>query len=161
VNDYESRSLQDRSFLWAISLSVLWHLFWFFSLSITMGDHKKPRVKSKLVSIGTVLDDSFFKTIVENRPQLSEAFYRAHSDLSPKLEPAPKMMEPYAAGDVVSVPFSRKFSDSLKEIIGGEKFSPDFDFLPSLSGAGRNILETDADSCENDKDPNCPEKGRG
>ena len=132
MRDYESWSFHDKSFLWALLFSLLWHAFWFFSLTITVSSHKKFKPRPKLVSIGAVLDDTIFKTLVENKPQLSQAFYRPLSDFSSKLEPQPKTMERYASGEVVSVPLSKKFSDSLKELIDGSKSSPEYEIVSDL-----------------------------
>ena len=158
MRDYESWSFQDRSFLWALLFSLLWHLFWFFSLTITVSAHKKIRPKTKLVSIGAVLDDSIFKTLVENRPQLSQAFYRPLPDFSSKLEPEVKTIERYSAGDVVSVPFGKKFSDSLKELIDGAKSFPEFEVVPQLRSDRLGFLGGKAvDPCLDKERANCPD----
>ena len=158
MKDYETWSFRDRSFLWALLLSLLWHSFWFFSLTIVVSADKKIRQKTKLVSIGSVLDDSIFKTIVENRPQLSQAFYRPLSDFSSQLETKPQTLERYSAGDVVSVPFSKKFSDSLKELIGGEKYSPQYEIAPQLADDSLDFLnKKDAAPCNDEDKSGCPE----
>ena len=158
MRDYESWSFRDKSFAWALLFSLLWHGFWFFSLTITVSSHKKTKPRPKLVSIGAVLDDSIFKMLVENRPQLSQAFYRPISDFSSKLEPQAKTMERYSSGDVVSVPFSKKFSESLKELIGGSKSSPEFEIVPQLKSDDLGFLAGQSkDRCKDKKEPDCLE----
>ena len=161
MKDYESWSFWDRSFLWALAVSLLWHLFWFFSITITVSSHQKIKPRPKLVSIGAVLDDTIFKTLVENRPQLSQAFYRPLSDFSPKLEPEVKTIERYSPGDVVSVPFRKKFSNSLRELISGTKSSPDYEILPRLKSDSLGLLaQKETEPCQDKKGLPCPEEER-
>ena len=161
MRDYESWSFWDKSFLWALAVSVLWHLFWFFSITITVSSHQKVKPRPKLVSIGAVLDDTIFKTLVENRPQLSQAFYRPLSDFSSKLEPEVKTIERFSPGDVVSVPFRKKFADSLRELIGGPKSSPEYEITPQLKADGLGLLTPEeVEPCEDKKDFPCPKEER-
>ena len=160
MRDHESWSFRDRSFLWALLFSLLWHVFWFFSLTITVSAHKKVKLKTKLVSIGSVLDDSIFKTIVENRPQLSQAFYRPLSDLSPQLEPQPQPIERYSSGDVVSVPFSKKFSESMKDLLGGAKSAPDYELTPQLKSDRLEFFGKGNDPCKDKEGEDCPDRRR-
>ncbi|HTL70009.1 MAG TPA: hypothetical protein VL404_01840, partial [Candidatus Eisenbacteria bacterium] len=65
MKGYETWHFRDRTFLGAVGLSLLWHFFWFFSITIVVSPPKpknKPMVK--IVSIGPVLDDSIFRTLV-------------------------------------------------------------------------------------------------
>ena len=136
----------DRPFFWAALFSLLWHFFWFFSVTITVGPSEwARRTKTRSVALGPVLDDEIFKTLVENRPQVSEAFYRHMSDFEPPMPSAPEApaIERHAPGDVVSVPFGKKFIARLKEFMDGDKPSPDFaagSFIAfeSLEGEVRN-----------------------
>ena len=129
--------LSDRPLLLGALLSLLWHFFWFFSVTITVGpsDLVRRRV-TRTVSLGAVLDDTIFKTLVENRPQVTEAFYRHMSDFVPvPSEPEIPKMERRSSGGVVSVPFGKKFIMTLKDFIDGDKPSPDFDLDAGLSGS--------------------------
>jgi TonB family protein len=122
-----------RPFLVAVLISLLWHFFWFFSISITVSPYKrvmKPR--PHIVALGPVLDDTLFRTLVENKPQLSETFYRRLTDFSPVLNEEVKTLERQSAGDVVSLPYGKKMWSSLKDLVSGEKPLPDFEFAPKV-----------------------------
>ena len=126
--EYRSWSFWDRSFIVAVGLSILWHFFWFFSIKIVVSTPKKPeRPRPYLVSLGPVMGDTIFKTLVETKPELSQSFYRRPSDLAAATELPAAPPERHAAGDVVSVPFGRKFLETIKGLVGGTKPVPDFD----------------------------------
>ncbi len=134
--DYRSWSFADRSFGFALSVSLLWHLFWFFSVTIVVTPHRKiPGPPPKIVSLGPVLDDAIFKTLVESRPEISKAFYRQPADFSSATQAPLQTVERYTPGDVVSVPMGKKFLSTLKEVVGGGKVSPDSG-IPVLEPAG-------------------------
>ena len=142
VRDYRSWSFTDRPFLFALLVSVLWHLFWFLSVTIVVAPPKKaPGVQTTIVSLGPVLSDAIFKTLVENRPEISRAFYRQPADFSSATEAPVATVERYEPGDVVSVPQGKKFMELMKDRVGGSKVSPDAG-LPTLveDGLG-DILE--------------------
>ncbi len=131
-------SLLDRPLLLGILISLFWHLFWFFSVTITVGPSARlaHRAKTRSVSLGAVLDDTIFKTLVENRPQVSMAFYRHMSDFTPApAEPEAHTIQRHSPGDVVSIPLGKKFTNVLKEIISGDKPSPDFDLGAGVGDA--------------------------
>ena len=131
MRDYPGWSFWNRSFAMALGVSLLWHFFWFFSVTITVNPLKRFNAKPhpKIVSLGPVLDDTIFRTLVENKPQLSETLYRRISDFSSPLDLQVKTMERYSPGEVVGLPFSKKFWSSLKELVGGAKASPDYEFV--------------------------------
>lgn len=139
--------LGDRPLLLGAVISLVWHLFWFFSVTITVGPSDSPRRRvSRTVSLGAVLDDTIFKTLIESRPQVTEAFYRQLSDFAPSpSEVEIPRLERSLSGDVVSVPFGKKFITTLKEFMDGDKPSPDFD----MSGASGAYFG-DAESLEGD-----------
>ena len=133
MREYQSWTFHDRSFLWALAVSILWHFFWFFSVAIVVSvPTKQQKARPKMVSLGAVLDDRIFKTLVENKPQLSQTFYRQLSDFSPALDLKVKTIERHLPGEVVSVPEGKKFFNSLKELIGGNKASPDYEFASKV-----------------------------
>ena len=126
ANDYRSWSFADRPFLFAVVVSLLWHLFWFFSLTIVVAPPRKsPRVQPTIVALGPVLSDAIFKTLVESRPEISKAFYRQPADFSSATEAPVETVPRYAPGDVVSVPQGKKFMGSMKASVSGTKSSPD------------------------------------
>jgi len=129
--------LNDRPLLLGALLSLLWHFFWFFSITITIGPSELARRRvTRTASLGAVLDDTIFRTLVESRPQVTEAFYRHMSDLAPAPpEPEIPLMDRHSSGDVVSVPFGKKFIMTLKEFIDGEKPSPDFGLGAGMGGS--------------------------
>jgi hypothetical protein len=132
VNDTHSWSFADRSFLYAVAVSVLWHLFWFFSVTIVVtSPGKRTLVQPEIVSLGPVLDDSIFRTLVENRPEISRAFYRPPADFSTATQAPVQTIERYSSGDVVSVPQGKKFVGLMKDLVGGSKASPEAG-LPTL-----------------------------
>ncbi len=121
AKDYRSWTFTDRSFLFAVAVSVLWHLFWFFSVTIvvTPPNAKKPS-PTKFVSIGPVLDDTIFETLVSSRPEYSKAFYRELSDFDAATElPAPAV-ERREIGDVTSLPVDVRSARSPRQL----SFSP-------------------------------------
>jgi len=126
ARDYRSWSFTDRSFLFAVSVSVLWHLFWFFSVSIvvTPANTKKPS-RTKFVSIGPVLDDAIFQTLIESRPEYSKAFYRELSDIDAATQlPAPAIGR-QESGEVTSLPLGANAVQSLHALMSGQKSSPE------------------------------------
>ena len=132
-------TFEDRPLLLGILVSFVWHFFWFFSVTITVGPDGRwsRRTESRSVSLGPVLDDTIFKTLIENRPQITETFYRHMSDFAPAPpEPEHPTLERTAPGGVVSVPFGKKFVTSLKEFMDGDKPFADFDLGPSASATG-------------------------
>ena len=132
ANDYRSWSFTDRPFLFAVVVSLLWHLFWFFSLTIVVAPPRKtPHVQPTIVALGPVLSDAIFKTLVESRPEISKAFYRQPADFSSATEAPMETVPRYSPGDVVSVPQGKKFAGSMKELISGVKVSPEAG-LPTL-----------------------------
>ena len=127
LREYRSWSFWDRTFLAGLALSLLWHFFWFFSIRIVVSPPKyKDKPRPHLVSLGPVMDDAIFKTLVETRPELTQSFYRRPSDFIAAAELPAEAVPYHVTGNVVSVPFGKKFMASLKEIVGGIKSSPDF-----------------------------------
>lgn len=151
MRDYYGWSFQDRSFAFALMLSLGWHFFWFFSITIIVNPKKnssKPR--PAIVSLGPVLDDSIFRTLVDTRPEATEAFYRRGSDFESPVDVEVKTMARQdLRGEVVSLPFGQKMKHSIMEIVGGAKiFShDDFEdelvkkFQPELSSLNEVILK--------------------
>ena len=123
----------DKSFAMALGLSLLWHAFWFFSLTISLNPNKKTaKLKPKIVSLGAVLDDKIFRTLVENRPEISRTFYRRLSDFSSPVELETKTAERYSQGSVVSLPFGRKSLSRVHGLIGGSKTAPEHEFISKI-----------------------------
>lgn len=135
ADDYRSWSFADRSFVFALLVSVLWHLFWFFTVTITVAVPKRPpKSQPVIVSLGPVLNDTIFRTLVESRPEISKAFYRPPADFSSAAEAPPQSAERYSPGDVVSVPLGKKFMSTMKERVAGDKAFPEAG-LPTLVSA--------------------------
>ena len=131
--DSRSWSFTDRSFVFAALVSVLWHLFWFFSVTIVVAPHRKKSLPPpKVVALGPVLADAIFKTLVDTRPEISKAFYRQPADFSTATEVPEQSVEHYAPGDVVSVSAGRKFASGLKNVVSGAKAEPEFAPPPEL-----------------------------
>ncbi len=126
--EYRSWSFTDRTFITAAAVSLLWHFFWFFSIKIIVSPPKKAeRPRPELVSLGAVIDDAMFKTLVESKPELSQSFYRRPSDLSAAAELPTETTGRQQTGDVVSVPLGRRFLQSLKDLVSGSKSTPNLD----------------------------------
>ncbi len=135
MRDDEGWSFRNRSFATALAISLLWHFFWFFAITITVTSPKRfgsGKIKPQIVSLGPVLDDKIFRTLVQNKPTFSETFYRRSSDFLSPLDLEVKTIERHSSGEVVSLPFRKKFWSSLKELVGGTKTSPDYAFVPRL-----------------------------
>ncbi len=98
-----------------------------------------------MVSLGPVLDDSFFKTLVQTRPQFSEAIYRRPVDFSATLDSKVQTFERQEAGEVVSMPFGKNFVEAMRGAVAGDKAAPEELFLFSRS-AYRIELEGEAAS---------------
>ncbi len=134
VRDYESWSFRDRSFGFALGLSLLWHFFWFFSIAIVVTPPKvSGTARPVIVSLGPVLDDSIFRILAQTKPQISETFYRRLSDFSAPMELEVKTAERYSSGDVVSVPFGKKVTSLLRSLVSGEKSVPHYEFSSHLN----------------------------
>ena len=126
TNDYRSWNFTDRSFLFAVLVSVLWHLLWFFAITIVVTPPKqRPHPQPKVVVLGPVLDDAIFRTLVEARPEISKAFYRPPADFNTATSVPAQTIERYAPGDVISVPSGKRFFEPLKDEIGGTKAAAD------------------------------------
>ncbi len=137
ARDYRSWSFADRSFFFAFAVSILWHLFWFFSVTIVVTPARgKPANQTKTVSLGPVLNDAIFRTLVESRPEASKAFYRQLSEFQSATEVPTQIIERHATvGDVASLPMGKDFAQSLRELIGGNKAMPEGTAdHPGLSG---------------------------
>ena len=121
----------------AAAVSVLWHLFWFFSVQVTVKAPNQPtRAKPPIVALGAVLDDTIFRTLVETKPQLSETFYRRLTDFAAPVEVAVRTLPRYAPGDVVSLKVQKKSVSLFRQIVGGDKAVPDIDWSARLPVAG-------------------------
>lgn len=125
--DYRSWTFTDRAFLFAAAVSVLWHLFWFFAVTIvvTPATRLKP-VRTAMVSLGPVLDDALIKTLIESRPEYSRAFYRELSEFESAVEVPRQSLERREDGDVTSLPFGAKATEDLHRALSGAKGSADF-----------------------------------
>ncbi len=137
AKDYRSWTFNDRSFLFAVAVSVLWHLFWFFSVTIVVTPPSAKKIaRTKFVSIGPVLDDTIFETLVASRPEYSKAFYRELSDFDAATELPVPAAERHESGDVTSLPVGGSVVDGLRRLMSGQKPTPDqflrgADFAPS------------------------------
>lgn len=130
-------SFANRPFLGAFGVSVLWHLFWFFSITIVVSPPRKiDKAKPALVSLGPVLEDSIFRSIVENRIETTPAYYRPRLSGSPATELPVESAERRLPGDVVSVPFGSKAQNALEGLVSGRKAVPDFDVADVFAGLG-------------------------
>jgi hypothetical protein len=54
------------------------------------------------------------------------------TDFASPTDLAPKTAERYSAGDVVSVPTGKKFLLFMREVMSGEKNTPDYEFNPRI-----------------------------
>ncbi len=120
--EYRSWYFGDRSFLFAVAVSVLWHLFWFFSITIDVNQRgMKHRKIAEIVSLGPVLDDAIFKTLVESRAEFSKTFYRKPQEFVRETEVPQETPERYTPGDVVSMPAHKALTGTLRDRVGGNK----------------------------------------
>ena len=92
-------------------------------------------IQPQIVSLGPILNDAIFKTLVESRPEISKAFYRPSASFSSATEAPARTFERYAPGDVVSVPLGKKFMGTLKDLVSGGKASPEAG-IPVMPSAG-------------------------
>lgn len=153
--------LRDKTFQTALAFSLLWHLFWFFSVNIKVSPDKKLfKARPHIVSLGPVLDDSILRTLVETRPEISQTLYRRLSDFSAPTEIAPKTVERYSAGDVVSLPAANQLS-VMREAMGGQKNAPVYELNSRLRLKYKDDEETEEERkrrlLESAKDPLIPE----
>ncbi|MBI2095001.1 MAG: hypothetical protein HYT89_02405 [Candidatus Omnitrophica bacterium] len=133
MKDYQSWHFRDRAFAMGVALSLAWHFFWFFAITITVSPEKmRQHPRPRIVSLGPVLDDTLLRTLVETRPQPSEAFYRHMTDFTPVTGAPPKTVGRAAPADVISLPYEKKLSAFLRNALSGEKASPVDEFLPKI-----------------------------
>ena len=105
ARDDRSWSFTGRGIAFGLAVSILWHLFWFFAVTIIVAPvTHKPLPKTALISLGPVLDDALIKTLVDARPEYSKAFYRDLSGLDAATELPVQTLERHEAGDVTSIP---------------------------------------------------------
>ena len=122
MKGYETWSFGNRPFLFALSLSFLWHLFWFFLVTIDVQGVRKPsHLRPKIVSLGPVIDDTIFRMLAESRPQLSETFYRHLDDFAPAIEVKPQVLGRREPGEVVSLSSRRGQGSLIRDLVGGLK----------------------------------------
>lgn len=157
-----SFSFRDKTFQAALGLSILWHLFWFFSVNIKVSpDRQLLKSRPQIVSLGQVLDDSMLRTLVESRPEISETLYRRLSDFSSPTEIAPKTVERYSPGDVVSVSDGKKLLSFMRGVMGGEKTTPEYEFNSRIKLNYQDDEETEEEKkkrlLEKSKDSLIPE----
>lgn len=134
MRHYEGWTFRDRSFLIAVGISILWHLFWFVSVTITVKQPpKEPKHRTRVVSLGPVLDDSIFRTLVAARPEASQAFYRRLSDYSAPVVSEAPAAAPHGPGAVVSLPFGKRLLESVRGLVAGVTNSPDDELFKPLS----------------------------
>lgn len=144
MKDYQSWSFFNRPFLAALALSGVWHLLWILTLNVTIEPQRSvSRLRPEIVSLGPVLDDTIFRTLVEARPRYSEAFYRHLSDLSRTVEPEVRTIERRQPGDVVSFTMGQRLFDSLRQVVGGSKFERET--IAGSGGSGPEITGEVAD----------------
>ena len=111
-----------------MGVSVLWHLFWFFAITIVITPPaERPKAMPRVTALGPVLDDAIFRTLVESRPEVSKAFYRQPADFSTATDVPAQTLQRYEPGDVVSLPQGKRFTMLLKDVASGEKTSPELD----------------------------------
>ena len=139
AREYRSWSFMDRQFLFAAAVSVLWHLFWFFAVTIVVTPVllKKPP-RTAIVSLGPVLDDALIKTLVESRPEYSKALYRELSEFETATELPVQTVERRESGDITSLPFGEKAAVRLRELLSGDKAPQDGFFQ---GGAGLSVSD--------------------
>ena len=120
--EYRSWYFGDRSFLFAAAISILWHLLWFISITIEVNQHApKGGKRPEIVSLGAVLDDAIFKTLIESRTEFSKTYYRQPEEFAKETAVPQETSERYVAGDVVSMTANKAFVSSLKQRISGDK----------------------------------------
>lgn len=130
-------SFAHRPVLAALAASIVWHLFWFFSVTIVVSPKKDAdKPKPRLVSLGPVLDDSIFRSLVESRVEATPAYYRPRLTGQTATELPAETAERRLPGDVVSVPFGAQGRDALAGLVGGRKAAPDFDLTDVFAGLG-------------------------
>ncbi len=120
--EYRSWSFWDRSFLFAAAISILWHLLWFFSITIDVNQHAvKAKRSTDTVFLGPVLDDAIFKTLVDSRTEFSKTFYRKPQEFTQETEVPQETPERYMPGDIMSMPAHKTLTGTLRDRIGGNK----------------------------------------
>lgn len=130
-------SFWNRPFLTAVAISVLWHLFWFFSVTIVVSPRKAPAPsKPPLVSLGPVLNDEIFRTLVETRLETTPAYYRPRLAGTPATDLPVENVERHVPGDVISVPFGAQAQAALAGLVSGRKAAPDFDVIDAYGSIG-------------------------
>jgi TonB family protein len=83
--------------------------------------------------LGPVLDDSIFRTLVQDKPQLSQTFYRRLSDFAELPEPPIRTAGRHETGEVISVPEGGRFLTAARVLLGGDKAAPEHDFFSKIN----------------------------
>lgn len=128
MRGYEGWSFSDKSFAVALGLSLVWHLFWFSLVTVSMNPEKrliKPR--SRIVFLGPVLDEKIFRVLVESKPELSKALPRKFSEMPMPAESQIRTAERYTRGSVVNLPLEKRSWAAVNGLIGGTKAVPERD----------------------------------
>ena len=126
MKGYEGWSFRDKSFLIALGLSVIWHLLWFFLVTVSLNpDRSLSKPKAKIVFLGSVLNDTIFRTLVETKPELSHVVTRKLSEYTALVDVRSKTIDRYSRGSVVSLPLGEKSENVVRGLIRGTKMVPD------------------------------------
>jgi hypothetical protein len=127
-------SFANRSFLAALVVSVLWHLFWFFVVTVKVQlPAATARSQMRIYFIGPVLNDDAFNLIVQEKPELSKTVYRNPSFEPESLEPSTSAMNRRRPGDLTSVPFGRNSWKSFGGVLSSTKPLAGADFIERFS----------------------------
>jgi len=125
MKGYEGGSFSDKSFAAALSLSLVWHLFWFSLVTVGMNPEKKLlKPRSRIVFLGSVLDEKIFRTLLENRLELSKGLPRKFSELSEPADAQIKTAQRQGRGSVVTLPLEKKSRAVVGSLIEGTKALP-------------------------------------
>ena len=130
MKGYEGWSFGDKLFAVALGLSIIWHLFWFSLVTVGMNPEKKiGKPKAKIVFLGPVLNDKIFRALVEKKPEFSKTFYQRLTDLASPIDIHTRTMERYSPSSVLSLPLGKKTSNTVRDLLGGVKASPEHEFI--------------------------------
>lgn len=122
MKGYEGWSFSDKSFAVALSLSIAWHLFWFSLVTIGVTPEKGVhRPGSKIVFLGSVLDDKIFRVLMQSKPDLPQGMSRKLSEFTAPIDIGTRTIERVAPGSVVSLPLGKRSKTTARLIITGAK----------------------------------------
>ena len=124
---------QSRYMSIAIIVSVVWHLFWLFGITIVDNRYGAvEKTEAKISFLGPLLDKTFFEMMIVRQQshyaELKKDFYIPNTFSTKELRL--KRPEKGPSRQMHAININKEVRRSIREIISGMKARPFYDFTP-------------------------------